>query len=96
MQQVLLHGGQGHRPGEGFLQGGQQAPERDARRAVRAGPRGQSRHGHQPGLPHAQRRDVHVRAAQARPERLLRQALGVAGRNPHGADRVPPTVKSPN
>ena len=96
MQQVLLHGGQSHRPGEGLLQGGQQAQERDARRAVRAGPRGQPRHGNQPGLPHAQRCDVHVRTAQARPERLLRQALGVAGRNPHGADRVSPTVSSPH
>ena len=92
VQQVFLHGGQGHRPGKGLFQGGQQAPERDACRAFRAGPRGQSRHGNQPGLPHAQRRDVHVRAAQARPERVLRQALGVGGRYPHGADRVPPVV----
>ena len=45
------------------------------------------------GLPHAQRRNVHVRAAQARPERVLRQALGVAGRYPHGADRVPPVSR---
>ena len=95
VQQVLLHGGQGHRPGEGLFQGGQQAPERDACRAFRAGPRGQPRHGNQPGLPHAQWRDVHVRAAQAQPERILRQALGVGGRHPHGANRVPP-VKPPN
>ena len=59
---------------------------------VRAGPRGQSRHGDQPGLPHAQRRHVHVRAAQARPERVLRQALGVGGRHPHGTDRVSPVA----
>ena len=99
VQQVLLHGGQGYRAGEGLLQGGQQAPKRDARRAVRAGPRGQPRHGNQPGLPHAQRRDVHLRAEQARPERVLRQALGVAGRHPHGADRVSPALEpwcSPN
>ena len=89
VQQVLLHGGQGHRPGEGLFQGGQQAPERDASRAFRAGPRGQPRHSNQPGLSHAQRRDVHVRAAQARFERVLRQALGVGGRYSHGADRVP-------
>ena len=54
------------------------------------GPRGQSRHGDKPGLPHAQRRHVHVRAAQARPERVLRQAMGVARWHPHGADRVSP------
>ena len=92
LQQVLPRGGQSHRPGESFLQGGQQASERDASGAFRAGPRGQPRHGNQPGLPHAQRRDVHVRAAQARFECVLRQALGVGGRYPHGADRVPPVA----
>ena len=51
------------------------------------------------GASACRRCDVHVRVAQARPERVLRQALAVAGRNPHGADRVPPTVgraKLPN
>ena len=90
LKQVLLRGGRDRRAGEGVLQGCQQAPERAALGAVRAGPRGEPRHGNQPGLPHAQRRHVHVRAAQARPERVLRQALGVGGRHPHGADRVPP------
>ena len=91
VQQVLLRGGRGGRAGEGVFQGRQQAPEPAALGAVRASPRGPARHGDQPRLPHAQRRDVHVRAAQARPERVLRQALAVAGRHPHGADRVPPT-----
>ena len=91
MQQVLLRGGRGCRAGEGVLQGCEQAPERAALGAIRAGSRGQSRHGNRQGLPHAQRRHVHVRAAQARPERVLRQALGVGGRHPHGAHRVPHT-----
>ena len=55
-------------------------------------PRGQPRHGNQPGLPHAQRCNVHVRAAQARPERVLRQALGVGGWYSHGANRVSPVA----
>ena len=38
-------------------------------------------------------RNVHVRAAQARSERVLRQALGVAGRHPHGATGVPPVIE---
>ena len=66
--------------------------EMRANRFERAGLRGQPRHGNQPRLLHAQRRNVHVRAAQARSERILRQALGVGGRNPHRADRVPPVV----
>ena len=79
-----------HRPGEGVLQGSQQAAERDAFGAFRAGPCGRSGRGGQPRLPNAGRFDVHVRAAQARSERVLRQALGVAGRHPHGAARVSP------
>ena len=95
LQQVLLRGGRGFRAGQGILQGCEQAPERAALAAVRSGPRGQSRHGDKPGFPHAQRRHVHVRAAQARPERVLRQALGVGGRHPHEAPRVPPAVNKP-
>ena len=87
---MLPHKGQCHRPGEGLFQGGQQTPERDALGTFRAGPCGQSGRGGQPGLPNAGRFDVHVRAAQARSERLLRQALGVAGRHPHGATGVSP------
>ena len=87
---MLLRGGRERRAGQDVLQGCEQAPERAAMGAVRAGPRGQSRHGDQPGLPHAKRRHVHVRAAQARVERILRQALGVAGRHPHGANRASP------
>ena len=79
-----------HRQGEGVLQGSQQAAERDASGAFRAGPCGRSGRGCQPRLPNAGRRNVHVRAAQARSERVLRQALGVAGRHPHGATGVPP------
>ena len=89
---MLLRGGRDRRAGQDVLQGCQQAPERAALGAVRAGPRGQSRHGDQPGLPNAQRFHVHVRATQARAECLLRQALGVGGRHPHGAPRVSPTV----
>ena len=92
LQQVLPHKGQCHWPGEGLFQGGQQTPERDACRAFRAGPCGRSGRGGQPGLPNAGRLDVHVRAAQARSERVLRQALGVAKRHPHGATGVPPVV----
>ena len=92
LQQVLPHKGQCHRPSEGLFQGGQQTPERDAFGAFRAGPCGRSGRGGQPGLPNAGRFDVHVRAAQARSERVLRQALGVAGRHPHGATGVPPVV----
>ena len=92
VQQVLLRGRRGGRAGEGVLQGRQQAPEHPSLGEVRASPRGPARHGNQPGLPHAQRRDVHVRAAQARPERVLRQALAVAGRHPHGANRDPPRI----
>ena len=95
LQQVLPHGGPGHRPGEGVLQGSQQAAERGAPGAFRAGPCWRSGCGGQPRLPNAGRRNVHVRAAQARSERVLRQALGVAGRHPHGATGVPP-VSSPN
>ena len=93
LQQVLPHKGPGHRPGEGFFQGSQQAAERDACRAFRASPCGRSGRGGQPGLPNAGRRNVHVRAAQARFERVLRQALGVAGRHPHGAPGVPPVIE---
>ena len=93
LQQVLPHKGPGHRPGEGFFQGSQQAAERDACRAFRASPCGRSGRGGQPGLPNAGRRNVHVRAAQARSERVLRQALGVAGRHPHGATGVPPVIE---
>ena len=94
MQQVLLRGGRDQRAGQDVHQGCQQAPERAALGAVRAGPRGQSRHGDQPGLPDAKRRHVHLRAAQARVERVLRQALGVGGRHPHGAPRVSPLTHS--
>ena len=45
-------------------------------------------HGHQQGLPDAPRGHVHVRAAQAGPFRVLRQALGAGRWHPHGADRV--------
>ena len=38
LQQMLPHGGPGHRQGEGVLQGSQQAAERDASGAFRAGP----------------------------------------------------------
>ena len=93
LQQVLPHKRPGHRPGEGFFQGSQQAAERDACRAFRASPCGRSGRGGQPGLPNAGRRNVHVRAAQARSERVLRQALGVAGRHSHGATGVPPVIE---
>ena len=95
LQQVLPHGGPGYRQGEGVLQGSQQAAERDASGAFRAGPCWRSGRGGQPRLPNAGRRNVHLRAAQARFERVLRQALGVAGRHPHGAAGVPP-VSAPN
>ena len=65
---------------------------RDASGAFRASSCGRSGRGGQPRLPNAGRFDVHVRAAQARSERVLRQALGVAGRHPHGAARVSPVV----
>ena len=90
LQQVLPHKGPGHRPGEGLFQGSQQTAERDASGAFRAGPCGRSGRGGQPRLPNAGRFDVHVRAAQARSERVLRQAMGVAGRYPHGATGVSP------
>ena len=90
LQQVLPHKGQCHRSGKGVLQGSQQTAERDASGAFRAGPCGRSGRGGQPRLPNAGRFDVHVRAAQARSERVLRQAMGVAGRYPHGATGVSP------
>ena len=40
MQQVLLRGGRDRRAGQDVLKGGEQAPERAALGAVRAGPRG--------------------------------------------------------
>ena len=90
LQQVLLRRGRDQRAGQDVLQGCQQAPERAAMGAVPKSSRGLQGHGDQPGLPHAQRRHVHVRAAQARSERVLRQALGITRRHPHGADRVSP------
>ena len=46
-------------------------------------------HGHKQGLQDEGRGDVHLQTAQAWSERLLRQALGVGRRHPHGADGVP-------
>ena len=57
--------------------------------AVREGSGGLQGHGYQPRLPDAPRSHVHVRAAQAGPFRVLRQALGSGGRHPHGTHRVP-------
>ena len=56
---------------------------------IRDGFGGVQGHDHKQRLQDARRGDVHVRAAQAWSERLLRQALGVEGWNPHGAYRIP-------
>ena len=56
---------------------------------VREGLGGPQGHGHKQGLQDEERGYVHIRATQAWSQRLLRQALGVGRRHPHGADRVP-------
>ena len=89
LQQVLLSRGRGRWAGQDVFQGRQQEAEWAALGAVRESSGGVPRHGHQPGLPDAPGSHVHVRAAQAGPFRILRQALGVGGRHPHGANRVP-------
>ena len=58
---------------------------------IREGSGGVQGHGHKQRLQDEGRGDVHIRAAQAWTQRLLRQALGVGRWHPHGADRVPHT-----
>ena len=56
---------------------------------IREGLGGVQGHGHKQRLQNERRGDVHIRAAQAWSQRLLRQALDVGRWHPHGADRVP-------
>ena len=56
---------------------------------VREGPGWLQGHGRKQRLQDEGRGYVHIRAAQAGSQRLLRQALGVGRRHPHGADTVP-------
>ena len=89
LQQVVLRRGRGRWAGQDVFQGRQQEAERAAVGAVRESSGGAQGHGYKPGLPNAPRGHVHVRAAQAGAECLLRQALGAGGWHPHGAHRVP-------
>ena len=57
---------------------------------IRDGLGGVQGHGQKQRLQDEGRGDVHIRAVQAWPERLLRQALGIGRWHPHGANRVPP------
>lgn len=86
--QAELCKGRGKRAGQDVFQGGEQEAERAALGKVRKCPRGAQGHGHQQGLPNAQRCHVHVRATQAGSFCVLLQALGAARRHPHGANRV--------
>ena len=81
VQQVLLRRGRGGRAGQDVLQGRKQEAERAVVGAIRESSGGVQGHGYKPGLPNVPRGHVHVRAAQAGAECLLRQALGAGGRH---------------
>ena len=87
--QVLLPGRWPRHRSQGVGEGGEPAAKPSTLGALRLCAPWGLRHGDQPGLPQAQQRHVHVRAAQAGPVGVLRQASGVAGRHPHRPAGVP-------